>query len=78
MHCKDESREIFRDFKSGGQTDISQHYFHKMKRLSCIYCLDALNQAIKFKALHGLSYFKAMLTRTRITRRLFVMEVEMG
>ena len=49
-----------------------------MKRLSCIYCLDALNQAIKFKALHGLSYFKAMLTRTRITRRLFVMEVEMG
>ena len=49
-----------------------------MQRLSCMYCLDALNQAIKFKALHGLSYFKAMLTRTRMTRRLFVMEVETG
>jgi hypothetical protein len=43
-----------------------------------MYCLDALSQAIKYKALNGLSLFKAMLTRIRMTRKLFVMDVETG
>ena len=43
-----------------------------------MYCLEALNQAIKYKALNGLSLFKAMLTRIRMTRKLFVMDVETG